>query len=176
MIYCQQEILTFKKKNRSIERYWKGSVISFQDNFKQWRKGEITRINNDSFYIRPSLVSYGIMGTDTSYFPIQGYKITDIYAMPKKGVLISYKEGRYQPSKTGGHVHWYWIKSGFLFRVAGGGLIILSIVNGNPAGIGAGAAMFVFGVLLNKLYRPYIKVDKKYQVESFRLDNKVLGY
>lgn len=172
IIYSQEDILLFKKKYRSIEKFWKGSIISFQDNFKQWHKGEITRIHNDSFYIRPSVVNYGLMGTDTVYFRIQGYKITDIYAMPKKGFLISYKDGSYQFSKTGGHVHWYWIKNGLLFRLLGGGCVVLSIANGTAFGIAAGGAVLAIGVLMGKMYKPYIKVEKKYRVESFRLDNQ----
>ena len=157
-----------------MEKFWVGSVISFQDNFKQWRKGEITRINNDSFYIRPGRVIYSLMRTDTVYFPIQGYKIDDIYAMPKKGVLVSYQNGSYQMSRAGGHVHWYWVKSGFLFRVGGAGLVVLSIVNNNPAGIGVGAAIFAVGVLMNKIYKPYVRMGRSYHFETVRLDNKPL--
>ena len=112
------------------------------------------------------------MGTDTVYFPVQGYKVADIYAMPKKGMLISYKNGSYQMSRTGGHVHWYWIKNGLLFRIVGGGYVILSIANGGAAGIIVGGAVFVAGLLIGKMYKPYINPGNRYRVESFRLDKK----
>ncbi len=160
-----------KKKNKSVEKFWKGSIISFQVNSKQWRKGEITRIHNDSFYIRPSMVIYKTFGTDTVRFPIQGYSINDIYAMPKKGVLVNYKNGSYQISKSGGHVHWYWIKSGLLFRLAGAGYALLNIANGNAFGVAAGATVLAGGIIMRKLYTPVLKIGKKYRVVIFRLDN-----
>jgi len=146
-------------------------MISFQLNTKQWRKGQITGIHNDSFYIRPNMVTYSLYGTDTTYFPVEGYVIDDIYAMPKKGVLISYKNGSYQPSKTGGHVHWYWIKNGLIFRYMGGAYAVLSIATGNVVGIGIGTAIFVGGFIMGKLYTPAVRIRKKIRVESFRLDN-----
>lgn len=169
--YSQQEILIFKKKNNSVEKFWKGSVISFQVSSNQWRKGEITRIHNDSFYIRPAMVIYKLLGMDSVYFPIQGYSIDDIYAMPKKGVLVSYKNGSYQISRSGGHVHWYWIKSGLLFRLAGAGYAVLNIANGNAFGVAVGAAAFLGGFIMGKLYKPVLSIGRKYRVVTFRLDN-----
>ena len=61
LAYCQQDILAFKKRNKEINRYWKGSTIAFQLRDKQWKKGEITKIQNDSFYIRPMVVRYSLM-------------------------------------------------------------------------------------------------------------------
>ena len=54
--YGQQDILVFKKKNKVINRYWKGSTIAFQLKDDQCQKGEITKIQNDSFFIRPMVV------------------------------------------------------------------------------------------------------------------------
>ena len=116
--YSQQAILLFKKKNQNLESFWVGSTIAFQLRDKQWQKGEITKIQNDSFFIRPVVVRYNLLNTDTFYYNIAGYSVSDIYAMPKKGVLIDYKDGEFQISMSGGHQHWYWIKSGWIFRVA----------------------------------------------------------
>ena len=64
--YSQQAILLFKKKDRNLESFWVGSTIAFQTSDKQWQKGEITRIQNDSFFIRPSVVRYNLLNTDNS--------------------------------------------------------------------------------------------------------------
>src|SRR5215831_11239355 len=83
--HSQQAILLFKKKNRSLESFWVGSTIAFQLSDKQWQKGEITKIQNDSFFVRPSVVRYNLLNTDTSYFNVMGFSVSDIYAMPKRG-------------------------------------------------------------------------------------------
>ena len=183
--YTQQDVLIFKKKNKSIEKFWKGSIISFQVNSKQWRKGEITRINKDSFYIRPSMVMYSLNGTDTVRFPIQGYTITDIYAMPNKGILVNYKNGSYQIQRSAGHVHFYWIKSGLIFRIGAAAYAGLNITNGiinndlsfnkSKEELVIAAAVFLSGVLLHKAYKPVLKIGKKYKVEGLVLSNKAPG-
>lgn len=38
--------------------------------------------------------------------------------------------GRFQITTSGGHVHWYWIKSGWIFRVGAGGYAVLDVANG----------------------------------------------
>jgi len=179
--YGQQDILIFKKRNKGIDRYWKGTVISFQLKNKQWQKGEITKIQNDSFFIRPSVVRYSLMSTDTFHYKNIGFALTDVFAMPKKGVLVDYIDGRFQISKSGGHVHWYWIKSGWIFRVGAAGYAGLHIVNGlvennssfqeSKTQLAAAAAVFLFGVLLHKSYKPYLQLGRKYTLEILKLSD-----
>ena len=155
--------------------YWKGSTISFQLKNKQWQKGEITKIQNDSFFIRPMIVRYALMGTDTFHYKIMGFALTDVFAMPNKGILVDYINGRFQISTSGGHVHWYWIKSGWIFRVGGAGYAGLNIANGlidnnfsfreSKTRLAAAAAVFLGGVLLHKSYKPYLRLGRKYSLE-----------
>src|SRR5690348_8914073 len=104
---AQQNILEFKKGNRTVEQFWKGKFIAFQLKDKEWQKGEITRIQHDSFYIRPRVIKFSLMNTDTFYFPVLGFSFSDVYAMPKKGYLIDYIDGRFQISRSGGRVRLY---------------------------------------------------------------------
>jgi len=175
----QHALLLFKKKSWTVESFWVGSTIAFQLRDKQWQKGEITRIQNDSFFIRPVVVQYNLLNTDTFFFNTAGFSVHDIYAMPKRGVLIDYKDGDYQISMSGGHQHWYWIKSGWIFRVAAAGyagLIVanslidsdLSISDSYPQ-LGVAAGVFLFGVLLKKVYKLTVRVGKKYHMETFQL-------
>ena len=87
-------MLDFKKGNITIERFWLGDFIAFQLKDQEWKKGQLTRISNDSFYIKPRVVYYYSMGSDTVYFNVSGYSISDVFAMPKKGYLIDYIKDR----------------------------------------------------------------------------------
>ncbi len=181
LAYCQQDILVFKKRNKEINRYWKGSTIAFQLTDKQWQKGEITKIQNDSFYIRPMIVRYSLMSSDTVHYSIRGFALTDVFAMPNKGILIDYINGRFQISTSGGHVHWYWIKSGWIFRVGAAGYAGLNIANGliknnfsfsdSKTQLLTAAPVFLGGVLLHKNYKPYLRTIRKYRLEILELSN-----
>jgi hypothetical protein len=175
----QQAILLFKKKNKTLGSFWVGSTIAFQQKDKEWQKGEIISIKNDSFSIRPVVVQYNLLTTDTLFYNIARFSLSDIYAMPKKGVLIDYKDGEFQISRTGGHQHWYWIKSGWIFRVAGAGYAGLIVANtlidsdlsisDSKTQLGVAAAVFLFGVLLKKAYKLTLRTGKKYHMETFQL-------
>jgi hypothetical protein len=180
--YSQQAILLFKKKNKTVESFWVGSVMAFQLKDKQWQKGDITKIQNDSFFIRPVVVQYNLLNTDTLYYNIAGFSVSDIYAMPKRGVLIDYKDGEFGISRAGGHQHWYWIKSGWVFRVGAAGYAALIVANSlidsdlsisdSKTQLGIAAAIFLGGVLLKKAYKLTVKVKKKYHFEIFNLVNR----
>ena len=168
-IHSQEDFMILKKGNKSIKKFWKGDFIAFQTENKMWEKGEITRIKDDSFYIRPMVVKYSLMRTDTFYYPVKAFTIADIYSLPKRGVLVDYIDGRFQISKTGGHQHFLWIKNGFIFKLAGGGLIVVGIVNGYIQAVGLGATIFLGAVLLHKLYKHTIRLRGKYRMETFKL-------
>ncbi len=99
--------------------------------------------------------------------------------MPKKRYLIDYKNGHFQISTSAGHVHWYWVKSGWIFRAGAIGYAALNVVNGlinnnfSFAGskLGIAAGVFLFGVLLQQLYKPTLTVEKKYHLERINLSN-----
>lgn len=181
LVYCQNDILIFKIRNKEITRYWEGSTIAFQLWDKQWEKGEITRIKNDSFYIRPIIVRYSFMGSDTFHYSISGFALTDIFAMPNKGIQIDYINGHFQISRSGGHVHWYWIKSGWIFRAGAAGYAGLNIVNGlinnnfsfsdSKTQLLTAAVVFFGGVLLHKDYKPYLLIGGKYHFKTIKLSS-----
>lgn len=184
--YSQQTILLLRRKNKTVQNFWIGSTIAFQLQDDQWQKGEIIEIRNDSFYIRSSIIKYNLYTADSFYYPPQGFSISDVYALPKKGFLIDYKNGEFQISKSGGHVHWYWIKSGWIFRVAGVGYATLNIANGlidndfsfseNKTQLGIAAALFITGVLLKKTYKPTFKLGKKYQLKILEMQPAPLDH
>lgn len=162
-------------------RFWTGTYFSFQLKDKEWQKGELTSIKNDSFYIRPRIVRYGLFNSDTTYLPIRGFSLSDVYALPNKGILIDYINDRFQISRTGGHVHFYWIKSGFLFRLGAASYAGVHLVNGlvnddlslsgSSATLISAAAVFMGGVLLHKIYKPYLPVGRKYSLRMLDLSH-----
>lgn len=174
--YSQNEILVFKKGKKIIERYWKGSEIAFLQKNGDWRKGNIKKIKDDSIYIQPVIVYFGFMRTDTVHYAVQGFSLADIYAMPKNGILIDYKDGSFQISRSGGHVHWYWIKSGLLFRFGAAGYAALHVLNGLNKGyelemtnLEYAAGVFGLGVFLKYMYKPYLRMGKRYHFEVLKL-------
>jgi hypothetical protein len=179
LIFAQQNELIFEKGSKAQSRFWTGSTIAFQLGDKEWRKGEITRIAKDSFYISSVVIQYHLMGSDTIHYPPDGFSITDVYAMPKKGILIDYLDGRYKISTEGGHVHWYWIKSGWIFRVLAAGYVGLTIVNGliqndfsfsdNITQFSIAAGVFLVGFILKKTYTPVLRIGKKYHLSVLNL-------
>ena len=100
-------MLAFKKKAKTLSRFWEGSIIAFQLQNGQWEKGEITKLQNDSIYIKPLAIIYNFMSIDTLSIPIMGVTLADIYALPKNGVTIDYINGSFEMSKTGSKVKWY---------------------------------------------------------------------
>jgi hypothetical protein len=175
--YTQQNILIFKKGNKTIDRFYKGTLIAFQLKNRQWQKGEITTIRKDSFYISPMVVHYSLMGTDTVHYNVLGFAFSEVFAMPKKGILIDHINGHFQISTSGGHVHWYWIKSGWIFRVGAAGYAALNVANGliknefsfKGSKLGIAAGVFLFGTLLKYIYKPVLPLGKKYHLEMIRL-------
>ncbi len=171
--YSQPGILMFRKNNRTITIYIKGSYIAFQLESHQWIAGNITKVQNDSFYLKPLEVIYGTIHNDTLATEIMGFSLSEVYAMPKPGVQIDYRNGSFQISTTGGHVHWYWVKSGWIFRVVGAGYAGLVVVNGviqnnlmlSGSKLGIAAAVFLFGELLRLSYKPSLHLGKKYKLE-----------
>ena len=166
---AQEDILIFKKGNKSIEKFWKGTFIAFQLENKTWEKGELMKIKNDSFYIRPRVIRYSLMRTDTFYYPVKGFVLSDIYAIPKRGYLVDFVNGRFQISRSGGHQHFYWIKSGYIFRLAGAGFAVLGLANGSLINLPIGAGVFVAGMLMKKIYKVTIRLKGKYRMEFFKL-------
>lgn len=177
--HSQQASLVFKKRNNVINTFWKGDFIAFQTDNKQWQKGELMRIQTDSFYIRPMVVRYGYLGSDTTYYEVQGYALRDVYAMPKRGVLVDWRGDGFGISGQGGHVHFYWIKAGWLFRALGIGYAGLHLLNGvlydhssfNGPTLGIAAGVAAIGFLLKRTYKLTIRTGKKHHLEILAFAN-----
>lgn len=172
-VNAQQDIFIFKKRNKTIVLFRKDAYIAFQVENHEWFTGYITRVENDSFYIKPMIIRYNLFNTDTMHYVELPFALTDVFAMPKKGVQVDYINGRFQITTSGGHVHWYWIKSGWVFRVGAVGYTALDVTNGliknnfsfSGSKFGLAAAVFLFGELLHLQYKPIWRIGKKYHLQ-----------
>lgn len=174
---AQQNFIAFKKNHKTIQTFWKGSIMSFRLQDKEWRYGKVTLIQPDSVFIRPFIVQYTMMGTDTMWYNTDGYAIKNIMELPKKGVLIHYANGHYEVNRAAGHVHWYWIKSGYIFRLGAISYAFVNLFNSTrthnysttAANLGIAAAAYTGGWILKKTYKYYRVVNKKYHLEVVQL-------
>lgn len=173
-IHAQTAFLDFKRKDNLIKRYWKGTTIAFQLSTGQWEKGEITKILQDSFFIRTIIVRYNMLRNDTLKFPTQGFALTDIYAMPKKGVLIDNMDGGFQVASE---ANWHWLKSGRLFRLGSVAYASLALINGlilqdvtfTATQIGVTGGLFILGTILKHTDKPYWVIGKKFNLKIVTL-------
>lgn len=155
--------------------------MAFQQKNLQWQTGYITKVQNDSFWIKPMVVFYNWMGSDTVHYNVIPFSLTDIYAMPKKGIQVDYIDGRFQITRSGGHVHWFWIKSGVIFRAGGAAYAGVHVFNGisdnkfsfskSKNQLAGSATVFLFGTLLKLLYKPTLQIGNQYKIQMIRLSN-----
>jgi hypothetical protein len=176
---AQQNVLVLKKNKKTLQYFWPGQFIAFQPDKYQWQKGEIMTIKNDSVFVRPRIITFHTYYYDTAYYPIQGYAIKEIYALPKTGLLVDYKDGKFQPVSYGGHMHWYWVKSGWIFRAGGIGFAGLHTINSlrqqdfpnkdTKKVLLASGALLAGGLFLKKAYSPLRRIRNRYHMEMIRL-------
>ena len=177
---AQKGSLVIKRNNKTIFRYWTGREIAFQTADKAWHKGTITRLTADSFYIKPIKVIYHMMGSDTISYNMEGYRHADIAAIPKRGILINNVNGGFAISRSGGHVHFFWIKGGLLFKLGAG--TYAGVRMGNTIGkefnwkkeqgpLLTAAGVYGFGVLLRKLYKPVYVIGKRYHCQYISISD-----
>jgi hypothetical protein len=176
----QSNYIVLKKGGKGIKHFWTGSYIIFQLKDGQWLNGVITKITPDSFYFKNEIIRYYLMGTDTLHFSGYSFSLKDIRALPTRKQMIVYKND--QVRVVPGHEKFLWIRNGFIFQVTGAGYIGLNVTNHlinndplfgkkNLLNLGIGAAVFLFGEVLHLRFYPYLRIGKKYHLESMILQN-----
>lgn len=167
----QNNFFVLKKKDKTIATYTNGSYLAFMKKNGQWIAGNIISTSNDSFLLQPRAILYRNT-IDTITYPAEAFGFSDVFAIPKPGLHIDYINGSMQPSQTGGHIHWYWIKSGWIFRAGAIGYSALHIMNTvinkqypfSARNLGIAAGVYGTGFLLKKNYRHYIRLRGKWKL------------
>jgi hypothetical protein len=174
---AQTDFFILKKGNKTIRRFHEKDPITFQLTNGDWLTGDIVSIHNDSFYFRQEIIHYYMMGTDTVHIGGYHFSLKDIRAFPKPGIRFRYAGNHLEVNGNAGHVHWYWIKGGFLFRAGALGYAGLHTVNGlidkdlafTTAQALIPAGLFLGGVLLKKKWKYYIPVAGKYHLSYIHI-------
>jgi hypothetical protein len=175
--HSQKRVLLFKRNTKTIRSFHEGFYIDFQTRDRQWVHGVITKISNDSFYLTKEFVTFHLMGSDTSHISGFSYSLADIYGMPNKGIKIEYMNSRFQINRGAGHVHFYWIKSGYIFRLGALAYAAVHLINGalfsnftfSPQSLGIAAGVFLPGKLLKYTYKPVLRLKGKYRFQILSL-------
>ena len=110
---------------------------------------------------------------DTVNLGISGYAFNEVYALPKYGYPINYVNGHYEVTPHEGGMHFYWFKSGYLFRLASATYAGVWLVNGviqkdlslQNSHLGIAAGVFALGMLMHRWYKPYIIMKGKRHFE-----------
>jgi hypothetical protein len=179
-IFAQNDFFILKKGSKSIQSFQKDSHITFQLTSRQWVTGYISKIQNDSFYVRPEAVHYTMMGTDTVHFTPVQVAITDVYAMPRKKEQVVFVND--QPRIIYGSESLVYVKNGLLFQLGGGGYVILNLLNSlfkkdrpfahkNSVRLCIGSAIFLLGEVLHLSYTKTLPIGKKYHFEYIPIKN-----
>lgn len=132
-------------------------------------------IRNDSFYIRPTVVTMGLYVNDTVRFPMEGYALSDVLKLPIKGLLIDYKDGKFQVIRSAGTISFYWLKSGLILRIGAIGFAALTVANGLINGdvsfgawVPVAAAVYASGFALKRIYKPVFKVGGNCEIKAMQ--------
>lgn len=174
--YCQHNFFVFKKRHKTITVFTEGSTIAFMLSNQQWYAGQIKHIENDSFYFLPVATVYNLHHPEPMRFSTMHIALADVYAMPKDGMEIDYVGGEFIIRRDAGHVHFYWVKGGWLFRTLGAGYALLNVTNkliynnppftaDNTRVLAICAGVFAFGEILKYSYKPYWELGNKYHLE-----------
>ena len=171
--FAQPQKLQCKEGRKEVKHWWVGQEFTFQSQDRSWHKGDLVRLTKDSFYLHNRVVHYSPLGMDTLNLGVAGYTFGEIYALPKYGYPINYVNGRYEVTPHEGGMHFYWFKSGYLFRLAASTYAGVWLANGiiqqdlllKDGDLAVAAGVFALGVLMHQLYKPYVIIGRKRHFE-----------
>lgn len=162
-VFAQSDFIQLKKHQKVIQSWFKDNDITFQLKNGSWLTAIINKIEDDSLYLRPFQIYYfttrsGINMSDTIFSGLMKVHYQSISAFPK------------QDEGSG------LIKNGTLFKVGGGGYLLLNIINtlsknepvfgaDNLPKLGIAAGVLAVGFVLGLSHRSDCIVGKKYRIE-----------
>jgi hypothetical protein len=163
----QNNILLLQKKQKTVRQFYAGRFIALETVTKSYAEGLVTKVTNDSIYIRffemvQSITQYGGVYFDTSFRYTTAIHVKDIGA-----IVIEKKNSNRK-------------RNGSILMVAGGGVMVLGAVNGlyrgdppkdwyKPSGYITAAALIVTGYFLSKSAVKKYRIGKKYQLKILAL-------
>ncbi|MGB8193921.1 MAG: hypothetical protein WCF67_18455 [Chitinophagaceae bacterium] len=165
--FSQNNALLLQKRGKTKQTYFAGHYISIQTRQGNFADGLITRILNDTIYIRhfdiqQTATSYGGIYFDTTFRYTTAIHYKDISALVSSEDFSGRK------------------KSGTLLMIAGGGVMALGAVNGlyrgdpvkewyKPSGYITAGALAGLGLLMKKSGKRKTPIGKKYSFKILTL-------
>lgn len=167
-------MLQYKKGRHEKQHWWTGQEFTFQTREGTWRKGILVAVTTDSFRISNRVVRYGLMGTDTSHYGESMFGFDEVKALPKYGFPIDYIDGGYRVNPRNAGMHFYWFKSGYLFRLGALTYTGVWLANGviqkdltlQGSNLGWAAGVYALGFLMKRWYKPWITLKGKRYLEG----------
>jgi hypothetical protein len=161
--FAQSDFIQLKKNDKVIQNWFKGNYITCELDNDQWVQAVIYKIQYDSLYLRPYAleVGYNRLGLntmDTVFYGLMTINVNRIKSFPKTDESFSY------------------VKNGLLFKIAGGGYLLLNAINtlsdhedyfssDNVPKIAIGASILAVGIVLGLTHKTTYIVGKKYHIE-----------
>lgn len=154
-------------KNRTVRTLFPGMKLTCMLDSRQWVDGYIHQIVRDTVTI---------MYYDIRRFPNQ----FGTFSMDTVGTILipfHYKEIAAIPKRK---QNWVFIRNGSLMKLAGGGYILLNLINGaylnepltdrkNRQSLTIAGSSLALGFLLGWLYEPNLHMGRKYRLEYINL-------
>ncbi|HYE56347.1 MAG TPA: hypothetical protein VD996_15970 [Chitinophagaceae bacterium] len=166
-LHAQNNALILQKKGRTQKTYFAGHFIALQTKQGNYADGIITRITNDSLYIRhfdieKTFTEYGGIYFDTAFRYTTSINVKDIGAIMRQ--INSSNRNR----------------NAKLLMIAGGGVLVLGAVNGiyrkdpprdwyQPSSYISAGALLGGGLLLSRAAKRQMTLGKKYSIKILPL-------
>jgi hypothetical protein len=172
---AQSDFIVLKKRHKTIAHYYAGSIFTFQNEYGQWFNGVINKISRDSFYFTQYIIHYYMTGPDTARYRGLQFSVKDVRALPRKNATVVFRGET--TAVDLGREKWVWVRDGTLFQVLGGGYAVLNIINTSTQGsspfasdnigkLSIGVGLFLVGTFMHMNFDEYIKLGKKYRLET----------
>ncbi|HEY0677091.1 MAG TPA: hypothetical protein VGD17_02350 [Chitinophagaceae bacterium] len=168
--HAQNNVLLLQKRGKTQQTFFPGRYISLQTKQGSYAQGMITRVGQDTIYIRyfdvqSSYTGYGGIFFDTVYRYTTALHHKDIGAL----IFLKNPTGR--------------SRSGSLLMIAGGGVLMLGAVNGlyrsepprewyKPSSYITAGVLTGLGLLMKRSGSKKRIIGKKYAIKILPLDRR----
>ena len=165
--FGQNNVLLLRKKNKTIQNYYAGKFIAIETVNKSFADGLITKITNDSIYIRhfdieSSMTTYGGVYFDTAFRYTTAIHVNEI------GVIVVSRKNSNRK------------RNGIILMAAGGGVMVLGAVNGlyrgeppkdwyKPSGYITAGALLALGYWMSRTATKKYAIGKKFRLKILPL-------
>src|SRR5437763_6972421 len=89
--FSQTGFIVLKKKDITVQSFYKDGYFAFQTRAGTWVNGIITAIKADSFYLTQEIIRNYFMRSDTLRVSGLRFALADVYAVPRRNASVVYE-------------------------------------------------------------------------------------